>query len=131
VIGETVAGPRGLRALGDPSAYGQADHYDRRFTGGEDNGGVHVNAGIAALAFYLAVEGGVHPTSGVAVAGLGPARRDVIDRVFYRAFVFLLPSDATFAMARRATIQAARDEFGPASDVESAVAEAWTAVGVR
>ena len=43
----------------------------------------------------------------------------------------LLPANATFAMARAATIQAARDLFGGGSAAERAVTEAWTAVGVN
>ena len=47
------------------------------------------------------------------------------------AFVFLMPSNATFSTARAATIQAARDLYGVGSTVERAVMQAWTAVGVN
>jgi len=50
--------------------------------------------------------------------------------VFYRAVTQLLPSNATFTMARAATIQAARDLYGPGSAAERALTEAWDAVGV-
>jgi len=36
-----------------------------------------------------------------------------------------------FATARAATIQSARDLYGAGSAVETAVTEAWTAVGVN
>jgi thermolysin len=120
----------GIRSMADPAAYGDPDHYSRRFTGPEDEGGVHVNSGIPNHAFYLAIEGGVNRTSGLAVQGVGSANREQIEKVFYRAFVFLLPANATFSTARAATIQAARDLYGAGSAVERAVAQAWAAVGV-
>ena len=131
LIGEDVLPPSGLRSLADPSAFGQAAHYDRRYTGGADNGGVHINAGIASHAFYLAIEGGRHADSLVPVEGVGSERRGEIERVFYRAFVFLLPANATFTMAREATLQAARDGYGKGGVVERALAQAWAAVGVH
>jgi thermolysin len=121
----------GFRSLANPAAYGHPDHYSRRYLGPEDNGGVHINSGIANQAFYLAVEGGVNRTSGMAVQGVGAANRDLIERAFYRGFVFMLPASATFSMARAATVQAARDLFGPGSPAETAIAQAWTAVGVN
>lgn len=131
LIGEDVLPRSGVRSLADPSAFGQAAHYDRRHTGDADNGGVHVNAGIASHAFYLAIEGGRPADSPVGVEGVGAERRGEIERVFYRAFVFLLPANATFAMAREATLQAARDLYGTGGVVERSVAQAWAAVGVR
>jgi Zn-dependent metalloprotease len=43
----------------------------------------------------------------------------------------MLPTNATFALARIATIQAARDLYGANSNPERAVTQAWTAVGVE
>jgi thermolysin len=131
LIGEDVVTPGGLRSLENPAAFGDPDHYSRRYTGTDDNGGVHTNSTIASHAFYLAIEGGVNRTSGLAVAGVGAGRREQIEKVFYRAFTQMLPSNATFAVARAATIQAARDLYGTGSDAVRAVTEAWTAVGVN
>jgi thermolysin len=130
LLGEDVVKPGGLRSMENPQAYGDPDHYSRRFLGGADNGGVHTNSGIANQAFYLAIEGGTNRTSGLAVQGVGGGNRDQIEKVFYRAFTQMLPSNATFALARAATIQAARDLYGPGSNAERAVTQAWTAVGV-
>ena len=58
-------------------------------------------------------------------------RRLQIETAFYRAFTQLLPANATFAMARTATIQAARDLYGSGSAPERAIIQAWTAVGVN
>jgi bacillolysin len=130
LIGEDVIRPGGVRSLSNPGAFGDPDHYSRRFTGSEDDGGVHTNSGIPNQAFFLAIEGGTNRTSNLSVQGVGAANRQQIERVFYRAFVLMLPSNATFSTARAATIQAARELF-PGSNVESAVTQAWTAVGVQ
>lgn len=119
------------RSLQDPLSYGLPDHYALRFTGSEDNGGVHINSSVANQAFYLAIEGGTNRTSRLAVTGVGSANREQMEKVFYRAFTQLLTSNATFAQARAATIQAARDLYGANSAPERAVTQAWTAVGVN
>jgi Zn-dependent metalloprotease len=81
--------------------------------------------------FYLAIEGGTNRTSGLSVQGVGPASRQQIENVFYRAFTVLMPANSTFATARAATIQAARDLYGTGSAPERAVTQAWTAAGVN
>ena len=131
LIGEDVIRPGGIRSMSNPQSFGDPDHYSRRFTGSEDNGGVHINSAIPNQAFYLAIEGGTNRTSGIAVQGVGGGNREQIERVFYRAFTQLLPANATFATARAATIQASRDLFGSNSNAERAVTQAWTAVGVN
>jgi len=131
LLGEDIFRPGGIRSMSDPAAYGDPDHYSRRYTGLEDNGGVHINSGIANHAFYLAIEGGTNRTSGLSVQGVGAANREQIERVFYRAFTQMLPANATFAMARAATLQSARDLFGASSAAERAITQAWTAVGVN
>lgn len=130
-VGEDVITPGGIRSLADPQSRGDPDHYSKRFTGTADNGGVHTNSLIATHAFYLAVEGGTNQTSGLDVTGVGSKNRARLEQVFYRAFVFLLPANATFALARTATIQSARDltdDIG--GSLEQTIASAWSAVGV-
>jgi thermolysin len=119
-----------FRSMANPAAFGDPDHYSQRYTGTSDNGGVHINSGIANQAFYLAIEGGTNRTSGRAVTGVGAANRDQVEKVFYRAFAFKLTSNATFSMARSATIQAARELYGRGSAAETAIIQAWDAVGV-
>lgn len=131
LIAEDVVTPGGLRSMEHPQAFGDPDHYSRRYVGAADNGGVHTNSGIGNQWYYLAIEGGTNRTSGLAVSGVGRANREQIERIAYRAFTQLLTSGATFAMARQATIQAARDLYGAGSSAERAVTEAWTAVGVN
>ena len=131
LIAEDVVRPGGLRSMSDPRSFGDPDHYSRRFLGSADNGGVHINSGISNQAFYLAIEGGTNRTSGMTVQGVGGANREQIEKVFYRAFTQLMPSNSTFSVARAATIQAARDLYGGNSPAEQAVTAAWTAVGVN
>jgi thermolysin len=132
LLGEDLTSPsRPFRSMSNPQAYGDPDHYSKLYVGAADNGGVHHNSGIANHAFYLAIEGGTNRTSGLAVQGVGAANREKIEKVFYRGFTQMLPANATFSMARAATLQASRDLYGGGSDVERAIEQAWTAVGVQ
>ena len=130
LIGEDVFTPGGIRAMSNPSAKGDPDHYSVRYLGSGDNGGVHIKSGIVNHAYYLAIEGGTNRTSRVTVQGVGSVNSEQIEKIFYRAFVFMLPSTATFSTARAATIQAARDLYGDSSAAARAITDAWTAVGV-
>jgi bacillolysin len=121
----------GLRSFADPQSLGGLpDHYSKRYLGTDDNGGVHFNVTIPDHAFYLAIEGGTNRTSGLSVAGVGAANREQIEKIFYRGFTSFLPPNATFAMARQATVQAAIDLYGSNSAAYRAVNQAWDAVGV-
>ena len=118
------------RQLQNPSLFGDPDHYSVRYTGAQDNGGVHINSGIPNHAFYLAIEGGAHRL-GARVTGVGAANREQIERVFYRGFTAFLVASSNFAAARIATIQAARELYPTNPAVEAAITQAWTAVGVN
>lgn len=130
LIGEDAFRPGGIRSMSNPASFGDPDHYSKRYTGTGDNGGVHINSSIVNQAFYLAIEGGANRTSGMGVQGVGAANREQIEQVFYRAFTLLLPSNATFSVARAASEQAARDLYGASSAAFRAVSQAWAAVGV-
>jgi thermolysin len=137
VVGEHVFTPfqpgsvAGTRSLADPRAFGDPDHYTRRYLGVEDNGGVHTNSMIAGHAFYLAIEGGTNRTSGQTVQGVGAGNREQIERIFFRAFTQYLPPSATFALARQATQRAAGELYGDGSAAARAINQAWSAVGVN
>jgi len=124
-------GLNGIRSLVNPIVFGDPDHYSLKFTGSEDEGGVHTNSTIPSHAFYLSIEGGRNRVSGITVQGVGAANREQIEKSFYRAFTFLLPASANFSTARAATIQAARDLYGANSAAATAIMQAWTAVGVN
>lgn len=121
----------GIRSMQSPTLFGHPDHYSIRYTGTDDNGGVHTNSGIPNHVYYLAIEGGTNRVSGRSVTGVGFANREQIERTFFRAFTQMLPVRATFAQARAATIQSARDLYPSNGAVERAVTDAWTAVGVQ
>jgi len=129
VIGRDLAVPSGVltRSIANPAQTADPDHYTRRIIGGDP----HYNSTIASHAYYLAIEGGTNRTSGLTVQGVGAANREQIEKVFFRALTSLMPSSATFALTRAATIQAARDLYGAGGAVERAVTQAWDAVGVQ
>jgi thermolysin len=133
LIAEDVVTPGGIRSMANPTAYGQPDHYSRRavLPLSTDNGGVHINSGIPNNVYYLAIEGGTNRTSGLGVQGVGVANREQIEKTMYRAFTQMMPANATFAVARAVTIQAATDLYGSASPAVQALTQAWTAVGVN
>lgn len=115
-----LAGNGGYTSNDDP------DHYSERYTGAEDNGGVHINSGIANKAFYLAAKGGTHHL-GTTVTGMGA---DNAARVWYRALTTYMTTSTNFSGARTATINAATDLFGASSTQVTAATNAWCAVGV-
>lgn len=115
-----------LRYLDDPRLGGDPDHYADRYTGPEDNGGVHTNSTIASHAFYLLAHGGTHRRGG-SIAGIGA---DAAARIWYRALASYMTSGTTFKGARAATVKAAASLYGSASPQATAVAKAWSLVGV-
>ena len=129
LMGKDLSVPSGLfaRSISNPSATNDPDHYSKRVIAGDP----HYNSTILSHAFYLAVEGGTNRTSGLVVQGVGAANRDQIEKTFFRALTVLLPSNATFALARATTIQAARDLYSAGGTVERAITQAWDAVGVQ
>jgi thermolysin len=132
--GEDVGpGGHGLRSLSDPHSLGAPDHYSLKLVTSlaNDDGGVHTNSNIVNHMYYLAIMGGTNRVSKITVQGVGFDHRDQIEQVIYRAFTTMLPSSATFSVARAATIQAARDLFGAGSAPETAMTQAWNAVGVN
>lgn len=142
LIGEDIFTPAtagdALRYMADPSADaalyppqigGSRDFYADRYTGTQDNGGVHLNSGIANLAFQLLVMGGTHPKhkTTFGVPALGIERGGAI---FERALTHgYFTSNTNFAQARAATEMAAADLY-PGTNAKSAVSTAWAAVGV-
>jgi Zn-dependent metalloprotease len=113
-----------------PFLYGLPDHYSGRRAPAEPDA-IEANAAIVGHAFYLATEGGTNRVSGLTVEGVGHAGSERVSQAFLRAAAFLLPADSTFALARLATAQAARDLYGTGGAVERVIEAAWEAVGVR
>jgi len=113
----------GFRNMKDPNEDGDPSHYADRYTGGSDNGGVHINSGIANHWFYLLVEGGQNAdsafASGTNVQGIGMATAEQIAFLGFTA----LPANATFCDARASTIAVAGNSAANVTD-------AWDEVGV-
>jgi Zn-dependent metalloprotease len=118
-IAEAVYHPSGrpqpLRDLADPHATNNPASLSEWVATADDNGGIHVNSTIASHAAYLMTQG----------AHALPAK--VVETIWYRALTRYLHARADFADAADATLAAARDLGG---DAESAVRDAWSAVGV-
>jgi bacillolysin len=133
-IGEDVViDTAGFRNMGDPQEFGDPDHYTERFTGAEDNGGVHINSGIPNHAYYLAVNGGRNAGCGGSASGhahtadcavtVDPVGLDRAAQVFYDGFTSL-PEYANMCDARNATVALAGQQ-------QANISDAWAAVGVH
>ena len=99
----------GFRNMADPSEDGDPAHYDDRYTGPADNGGVHINSGIPNHAFYKLVD-----EQGVDIQAAAD--------IFYLGFTGLT-ENAGFCDARAATLAVAETHV-------TEVAVAWNQVGV-
>ncbi|CAM2065280.1 Neutral metalloproteinase [Sulfidibacter corallicola] len=132
MLGEEIYTPGtagdALRYMDNPTRDNQSyDYYPERYTGTADRGGVHLNSGIANLAYVLLVEGGSHPrgktTVNVPAIGLQKAQA-----IFYRTQIGgYLTTRSGFAEMRSASARAAKDLYGDTE--EAAVQAAWDAVG--
>ena len=112
-----------LRYMNTPWAGGQPWNYPGRYTGSGDNGGVHINSGIANYAFYILAKGGCGYNC------VGAIGADAATQIFYRALrYYMIPNDG-FYWARYCTLWAAGDLYGYGSYQYSQVWAAWNAVG--
>jgi uncharacterized protein (TIGR03382 family) len=134
LVGEDIWTPAtpgdALRYMGSPTMDGiSRDYYPERYTGTQDNGGVHFNSGLPNLAFYLLTNGGAHPRAKTThtVLGLGIEKAGAI---FQRALTQgYFTSNTNMAQARTTSEQAAQDLY-PGTCAKVAVGLAWSAVGV-
>ena len=125
----------GFRRMDKPSSDGSS--YDC-YTAGVGSADVHYSSGVGNHFFYLLAEGsGAKTIGGVAhssptcngstVTGIG---RDAAGKIWYRALTVYMTSSTSYAGARTATLNAARDLYGAGSVQQNAVAAAWSAVSV-
>ena len=122
--------PGGIRSMADPALFGDPDHYSRRYTGPLDSGGVHINSSSrttcsSSPSRAASTAPPASPCRAWAARAASRSRRRCTARS-----LCMMPARATFATARAATLQSARDLYGPGSAPERALAQAWTAVGV-
>ncbi len=125
-VGEEITAG-GIRDMADPAILGDADHVT---TLRPQNFEEHSLASLSNHAYYLAIEGGTNRTSGITVQGVGASNRDQIEKVFYRAYQFMLGPNSFYCDAVLASILSAGELYGAGSRPEQAVVEAWTAVGL-
>ena len=125
----------GFRRMDKPSSDGSS--YDC-YTPTIGQADVHYSSGVGNHFFYLLAEGsGAKTIGGVAhnsptcngssITGIG---RDAAAKIWYRALTVYMTSGTTYAGARTATLNAARDLYGAGSAQQNTVAAAWSAVSV-
>ena len=107
----------------------QPSHYSVRYTGGWDNGGVHINSGIINNLFYLLTVGGTHTVSGITVTGIG---QSAAEQMLFRCMTVNLVGNptATFLDFRVAMLDACLDLFPTDLVKLSQVKNAFHAVGI-
>ena len=124
-IGEDITvGSNGIRNMANPGEDGDPSHYADRYTGTGDNGGVHINSGIANHWYYLLVNGGQNAknsrASGTNVQGVGLEAAEDIAFIGFTS----LTAAADFCAARSSTIAVAGNRAANVGD-------AWDEVGVN
>ncbi|MDH3651156.1 MAG: M4 family metallopeptidase, partial [Saprospiraceae bacterium] len=99
--------------VGDPGYQPQV--YTERFTGREDNGGVHINSGIPNHAFFLFAQS---------------VGKDVAEQIYYTVLDEYLTKSSQFVDLRIAVVTESRLRFGENSSVHNAAKAAFDAVGI-
>jgi len=123
--------PLGIRYMNNPILDGSSrDYYPNRYTGLQDNRGVHWNSGIANLAYVLTVQGGVHPQQMTSIY-VEPIGLTHAQQVYYLAFTQYMTATSVYVDARAATIKAVQTLFPTSQPYIDSVTNAWTAVGVN
>jgi len=105
--------PHNGAATNDFNRGWQPRHYNERFTGTADNGGVHINSGIPNFAFFKFA------------TAIG---KDKAEKVFFRALSSYLTKSSQFVDCRVAVVKAAGDLFG--SNEVNAARKAFDEVGI-
>lgn len=127
-LGEDVvklsAFPTGImRSMSDPHNGGsglgdngwQPNHMNEKYTGTQDNGGVHINSGIVNHAYYLIAN------------SIG---KDQAEQIYYKALSLYLTKTSKFIDCRLAVIKAAEDIHGVGSSQANTAANSFAAVGI-
>ncbi len=96
----------------------QPAHMRNYVSGADDNGGVHINSGIPNRAFYL-----------VSTA-LGGFTWITAGRIWYAVLTARLLPTASFQDFALATVAVAGQLYGTGGQVQTTIAEAWSAVGI-
>ena len=108
LIGEDIT-----QQLGSNSNGWQPDHYDGRYIGTDDNGGVHINSGIPNRAFFLFAS---------------QVSREVAERIYFTVLANYLTRSSEFIDLRIAVVDASRTLYN--EQVADAARAAFDAVGI-
>ncbi len=108
LLGENVPGGA-IRSMSNPPAYGDPDKISSTlyYCSDLDNGGVHINSGVANKAAYLMVDGGSF--NGYTVAALGITKTI---KIWYETQIHLLTSASDFQDLDSALLQACKNLSG-------------------
>ncbi len=101
--------------LGDPGY--QPANVSQKYTGTQDNGGVHINSGITNYAFYL-------------FANNASVGKNIAEQVYYRALTTYLVASSKFIDCRSAVERACTDLYAAQPAVLAAAQSAFTSVGI-
>lgn len=123
VVRTSVFPSGALRDMEDPHNGGtslndngwQPKHYNERYTGQEDNGGVHINSGIPNHAYYLIAE------------QIGKSKAE---QIFYHALTKYLTKSSQFIDLRVAVDEAIKDLHGTNDPSRQVATNAFNAVGI-
>ncbi|MEZ4897742.1 MAG: M4 family metallopeptidase [Saprospiraceae bacterium] len=99
--------------LGDPGW--QPAHYSERYTGTQDNGGVHVNSGITNFAFFKIA------------SQIG---KDDAEKIYYRTLTKYLTRSSNFVDLRNGVLASASDLLGASSSAIGIINASFDAVGI-
>jgi Zn-dependent metalloprotease len=103
----------GGSSFNDPSY--QPMHVSEKYTGQQDNGGVHINSGIINYAYYKIAES---------------ISKNKAEKIFYRALSTYMTKSSQFIDCRLAFEKAAKDLYGSNSTESNAVSNAFFQVGI-
>jgi len=107
--------PHNGAQTGDFGGGWQPDHYNERYTGSQDNGGVHINSGITNHAYYL------FATS---------TNKAIAEQIYYKALTNYLTRSSNFTDCRNAVVQCAQELYPNDSSIASKAASAFDQVGI-
>ncbi len=103
----------GGTSLNDPCY--QPAHVSEKYTGSQDNGGVHINSGIMNFAYYKFAD------------AIG---KDKAEKIWYKSMTDYLVKSSQFVDARVAFVNASTDIYGASSAETNAVKNAFSEVGI-
>jgi hypothetical protein len=111
----SMSNPYNGASTGDFGGGWQPKKYSERYTGSQDNGGVHINSGIPNHAFYL-------------FASNGAVGKEKAEQVYYRALTNYMVKSSKFIDCRIAVVKAAQDLYG--TSVANIAKQAFDAVEI-